>query len=53
VGSLPLAPPEKPVNIIDGTIELREENRDKMFWHVNCNSIFLGQSLKAREIKAK
>ena len=35
------------------TIKLLEKNIDKTFSDINYNSIFLGQSPKAKEIKAK
>ena len=35
------------------TIELLEENIGKTFSDINHTNVFLGQSLKAREIKAK
>ena len=34
-------------------MKLLEENRGKTFSDINCTSVFLGQSLKAIEIKTK
>ena len=43
----------KDLNIRQDTIKLLEENIGKTFSNVNCSNIFLGQSPKATEIKAK
>ena len=43
----------KDLNIRNDTIKLLEENIGKTFSDINCTSIFLGQSPKAIEIKAK
>ena len=43
----------KDLNIRHGTIKLLEENIGKTFSDINCTSVFLGQSPKAIEIKAK
>ena len=43
----------KDVNIRHDTIKLLEENIGKTFSDINHSNIFLGQSLKAIEIKAK
>ena len=44
----------KDLGIRHGTIKLLEENIDKMFSYIiNCTNVFLGQSPKAVEIKAK
>ena len=41
----------KDLNIRHDTIKLLEENIGKTFSDINCNSVFLGQSTKAIEIK--
>ena len=43
----------KDLNIRQDTIKLLEENIGKTFSNVNCSNVFLGQSPKAKEIKAK
>ena len=43
----------KNINLRHDTIELIEENISRTFSDVNCSSVFLGQSPKAIEIKAK
>ena len=43
----------KDLNIKQDTIKLLEENIGKTFSDINCTSVFLGQSPKAIEIKAK
>ena len=43
----------KDLKIIQDTIKLLEENIGKTFSDINCTSVFLGQSPKAIEIKAK
>ena len=43
----------KDLNIRHETIKLLEENRSKRFSDINRSDIFLDQSLKAKEIKAK
>ena len=43
----------KDLNIRQDTIKLLEENIGKTFSIVNCGNVFLGQSPKAKEIKAK
>ena len=43
----------KDLNIRHDTIKLLEENIGKTFSDINCTYVFLGQSLKARGIKAK
>ena len=43
----------KGVNIRYGTIKLLEENLGKTLSDLNCTNVFLGQSPKALEIKAK
>ena len=43
----------KDLNIGQGTVKLLEENIGKTFSDINRSSVFLGQSPKAREIKAK
>ena len=43
----------KDVYIRHDTIKLLEENIGKTFSDINCSNIFLGQSPKAKEIKAK
>ena len=35
------------------TIKLLEENISKIFPDINCSNIFLGQSPRAKEVKAK
>jgi len=41
------------LKIIQDTIKLLEENIGKTFSDINCTNVFLGQSPKAIEIKAK
>ena len=41
------------MNIRHDTIKLLEENIGKTFFDINCSNIFLAQSSKAKEIKAK
>ena len=43
----------KDLNIRHDTIILLEENTGKTFSDINCTNVFLGQSTKAIEIKAK
>ena len=43
----------KDLNIIHNTIKLLEENIGKSSSETNCTSVFLGQSLNTKEIKAK
>ena len=43
----------KDLNIRQNTIKLLEENIGKTFSNINCTNVFLGQSPKATEIKAK
>ena len=43
----------KNLNIRHDTLKLLEENIGKIFWDINHSSIFLDQSPKAKEIKAK
>ena len=43
----------KDLKIRHDTIKLLEENTGKMFSTINCISVFLGQSPKAIQIKAK
>ena len=43
----------KDLNIRHDTIKFLEDNIDKTFSDINCSNIFLGQSPKAKEIKAK
>ena len=43
----------KDLNITYNTIKLLEENRGKIFSDVNHTNVFLGQSPKATDIKAK
>ena len=43
----------KDLNIRHDTIKLLEENIGKTFSDIYCSNIFLGQSPKATEIKAK
>ena len=43
----------KDLNIRQDTIKLLEENIDKIFSDVNHSNLFLAQSPKAKEIKAK
>ena len=43
----------KDLNIRHDTIKLLEEHLGKTFSNINCSNVFLGQSPKAREIKAK
>ena len=43
----------KDLNIRHDTIKLLEENIGKTFSDINCSNVFLGQSPKAKEIKAK
>ena len=40
-------------NVRPKTIKLLEENIGKTFSDINCTNVFLGQSPKAIEIKAK
>ena len=40
-------------NIKHDTIKLLEESIGKTFSDINCTNVFLGQSPKAKEIKAK
>ena len=43
----------KGLNVRHDTIKLIEENIGKTFSDINCTNVFLGQSPKAIEIKAK
>ena len=43
----------KDLNIRHDTIKLLEESKGKTFSDINCSSIFLDQSPKEKEIKAK
>ena len=43
----------KDLNIRHDTIKLLEENISKTFSNINHGNVFLGQSSKAKEIKAK
>ena len=43
----------KDLNLRHDTIKLLEENIGKTSSDINCNNVFLGQSPKAKEIKAK
>ena len=43
----------KDSNIRQDTINLLEKNIGKTFYDINCSNVFLGQSPKAIEIKAK
>ena len=43
----------KDLNIRQNTIKLQEEKVGKTFSDINCRNVFLGQSPKATEIKAK
>ena len=43
----------KDLNIIHDIIKLLEENIGKSSSETNCTSVFLGQSLNTKEIKAK
>ena len=43
----------KDLNIRPDIMKLVEENRGKTFSDINCTSVFLGQSPKAKEIKPK
>ena len=43
----------KDLKVRQDTIKLLEKNTDKTFSDINHTSVFLGQSPKAREIKAK
>ena len=43
----------KDLNLRHDTIKLLEENIDKTFSDMNCINVFLGQSTKAIEIKAR
>ena len=43
----------KDLNIRHDTIKLLEVNIGKTLSDINCNNVFLGQSPKAKEIKAK
>ena len=43
----------KDLNLRHDTIKLLEENIGKTFSDINCTNVFLGQSLKAIEIKTK
>ena len=40
-------------NVRTETIKLIEENIGRTFLHINCSYIFLDQSPKSKEIKAK
>ena len=43
----------KYLNIRLDTLKLPEENIDKILFNINCSNILLGQSVKAKETKAK
>ena len=43
----------KDLKLRHDTIKLLEENTGKTFSDINCTNIFLDQSSKAKEIKAK
>ena len=43
----------KDLNIRYNTIKFLEENIGKTFSDINCTNVLLGQSPKAKEIKAK
>ena len=43
----------KDLNIRHDTIKLLKENTGKTFFDIHCSNIFLDQSPKAKEIKAK
>ena len=43
----------KDLNIRQDTIKLLEKNTGKKFSDINLTNVFLGQTLKATEIKAK
>ena len=43
----------KDLNVRQDTIILLEENTGKIFSDINLTNVFLGQSLKATEVKAK
>ena len=43
----------KDLNVRQDTIKLLDENIGKTFSDINCSNVFLGQSPKAKEIKAK
>ena len=43
----------KDLNIRHDTVKLLEEDVGKTFSDINCTNVFLGQSPKAIEIKAK
>ena len=43
----------KDLNVRQDTIKLLDENIGKTFSNINCSNVFLGQSPKAKEIKAK
>ena len=43
----------KDLKIRDDTIKFLEENISKTFSYINCTNVFLGQSPKAIQIKAK
>ena len=43
----------KHLNISQDTIKFLEDNIGKTFSDINCSNVFLGQSPKAKEIKAK
>ena len=43
----------KDLNVRHNTIKLLEENIDETLFDINCINIFLDQSPKAKEIKAK
>ena len=43
----------KDLNVRPDTLKLLEENIERTFFDINCSNIFLVQSPKAIEIKAK
>ena len=43
----------KDLNVRQDTIKLLEENIGKTFSDINCTNVFLGQTTKTTEIKAK